>query len=67
MYKEVFHDADGIFFHAPALKYFFLISDINECLNNPCLHEGTCENVVGGYTCMCVGGWEGPQCETGES
>ena len=44
----------------------FHILDINECLNNPCLNGGTCENVEGGYTCRCVAGWEGPECDTGK-
>ncbi|XP_068096159.1 protein crumbs homolog 1 isoform X2 [Hyperolius riggenbachi] len=27
--------------------------DINECESSPCLHGGTCENLLGSYTCHC--------------
>ncbi|XP_052055877.1 protein crumbs homolog 1 [Apodemus sylvaticus] len=27
--------------------------DIDECLPNPCLNGGTCENLLGNYTCHC--------------
>eukprot|EP00794_Sanderia_malayensis_P007058 gene7058-7850_t len=29
--------------------------DINECLNNPCMHE--CENTIGSYRCKCRKGY----------
>uniref|UniRef100_A0A8D2IYT3 Crumbs cell polarity complex component 1 n=1 Tax=Varanus komodoensis TaxID=61221 RepID=A0A8D2IYT3_VARKO len=32
--------------------------DINECHMNPCQNGGTCENVLGNYTCRCPAGEE---------
>ena len=43
----------------------FLISDINECDSNPCLNGATCVNNLNSYSCTCVPGYEGDQCETG--
>lgn len=38
-------------------------SDKNECLNNPCLHGGTCRNLQGNYECICPQQWTGKNCE----
>ena len=39
---------------------------MNECLvDNLCLNEGTCGNTPGSYTCSCIDGWEGDNCQTG--
>jgi hypothetical protein len=37
--------------------YYFIITDINECLedNGGCEHE--CENIAGSYTCICKDGY----------
>ena len=37
--------------------------DINECLDNPCLNGGVCNNTAGAFTCSCPDGWEGTLCE----
>ena len=42
-------------------------SEIDECGSDPCLHSSTCIDKMAGYECMCVGGYTGPNCETGES
>lgn len=39
--------------------------DVNECLMEPCLHGGTCENQPGSYSCHCPPGYKGQNCETG--
>ena len=40
--------------------------DVNECLAKPCRNGGTCKNTVGSYTCACVAGWKGHDCEQGK-
>ena len=45
-----------------------LFADINECMtNNPCKNGATCENIFGGYTCRCVIGFKGQNCDQGKS
>lgn len=39
-------------------------SDINECLQSPCVH-GQCSDTRGSYRCTCDVGWTGTNCETG--
>lgn len=41
--------------------------DVNECSSDPCLNGGSCVDLVGNYSCICVAPFEGPQCETGSS
>ena len=31
----------------------------------PCFHDGTCMDGINTYTCECVAGYDGDQCETG--
>lgn len=39
--------------------------DLNECLQNPCQHNGTCLNSVGSFSCNCAGtGYLGNLCQT---
>eukprot|EP00112_Aurelia_sp_Birch-Aquarium-sp1_P019496 Seg483.2 transcript_id=Seg483.2/GoldUCD/mRNA.D3Y31 product=Fibropellin-3 protein_id=Seg483.2/GoldUCD/D3Y31 len=38
--------------------------DINECESEPCLNGGTCANGNNQYTCSCVPGYQGTNCET---
>nr|KAF6433154.1 crumbs cell polarity complex component 2 [Molossus molossus] len=35
---------------------------VDECLSQPCLHGGTCEDIVAGYTCRCPEAWGGRDC-----
>lgn len=37
--------------------------DINECLSNPCLNGGGCDNLPGSYECRCATGFDGTNCE----
>ena len=38
--------------------------DINECQSNPCQNGGTCIDAANKYTCNCVLGYSGANCET---
>lgn len=37
--------------------------EINECLSNPCVNGGACEDQTGGYVCNCPVGFSGDHCE----
>ena len=45
----------------------FKFSDINECQSSPCENGGICKDFVNGYNCKCDPGYEGPNCEIGET
>ena len=36
---------------------------INECESDPCHHDGSCVDDDNGYTCACVSGFNGTNCE----
>lgn len=38
----------------------------DECLSADCLNNSTCIDLVAGYSCKCMPGFEGQQCETGK-
>jgi len=40
-------------------------TDVNECLNNPCLN-GVCEDRLNHYQCVCEPGFYGDNCDTQE-
>jgi len=40
---------------------------IDDCLGNPCGSNGTCVNLVVGYTCNCSVGYTGTNCENGKA
>ena len=45
------------------LRLYVLAS--NACDSTPCQNGATCEEAQGGYSCTCVAGFEGDDCETG--
>lgn len=45
------------------LYYYRCDLDINECESNPCLNNGTCQNMLGRFECLCTSEFEGPQCQ----
>ena len=38
--------------------------DVDECTSSPCQNGGNCSDGVNGYTCVCVDGYTGDECET---
>ena len=47
-------------------KYFHVITDIDECVSNPCKNGGNCIDGINSYKCSCTDGWKGKNCETGK-
>lgn len=39
------------------------LSDIDECVKNPCANGGQCQNTYGAYSCNCSRGFGGRLCE----
>ena len=44
---------------------FDCIIDIDDCASTPCKNGGTCIDGVDAYTCDCVPGFKGTNCEIG--
>ena len=44
---------------------FCLFVDINECSSEPCMNGGTCTDGINSYSCACVAGYSGEDCEIG--
>ena len=40
-----------------------LFVDIDECATSPCQNGGTCTDGVNSYTCACVAGYDGAECQ----
>ena len=45
---------------------YFGVSETNECLSSPCQNGGTCSHGVDVYTCACVDGYSGTNCQNGQ-
>ena len=43
---------------------FYLHLDVDECSSYPCQSGGTCTDGTNEYTCVCVSGHTGENCET---
>ena len=46
------------------MYHSYFRSDIDECPSDPCQNGGTCTDQVNAYTCNCVTGYVGTDCET---
>ena len=42
----------------------FFLPDIDECSPNPCLNGAVCVDGINRYTCNCVAGYTGVNCQT---
>ena len=47
------------------LKINIYISEINDCLPNPCHNGAVCNDVGADFRCNCVAGYTGKRCDTG--
>ena len=36
--------------------------DIDDCVGDPCQHDGTCDDHPNGFTCRCLPGFDGELC-----
>jgi hypothetical protein len=54
--------------HDKYIRYISNITvDINECESDPCENDGTCSDQLNGFTCSCVAGFTGTNCEISKS
>ena len=37
-------------------------TDIDDCIDDPCEHDGTCDDHENGFTCRCLPGFAGKLC-----
>ena len=44
---------------------FFSFSDVNDCAEGPCQHNGTCIDLLNDYNCTCAPGYKGKNCSEG--
>lgn len=44
----------------------FLLPDINDCVNHTCENGGSCVDGVNNYSCNCLVGFTGQQCQIGK-
>ena len=42
------------------------LTDIAKCESSPCQNGTVCTEIDNGYTCACVDGYTGVNCETGK-
>ena len=61
-WRDVFH-----FRTTPFYRITYFVSDVDECNSNPCENGGTCIDGINEYSCQCVAGYTGANCETGSS
>jgi len=54
------------YFYFYRVFHYFVLSDVNECLNSPCMNGATCVNTVGSFYCTCSEGWTGAFCAEGK-
>ena len=47
------------------ILYACFVSDIHECVSNPCQNQGTCHDGVNTYSCTCTEGYTGTACDKG--
>ena len=49
-----------------AFRNVIFFVDIDDCINVTCENGGTCRDSPGSFSCDCVNGYTGPECQTGK-
>ena len=65
VYIKYHHRAFFGFDYTCIICNLFCLVDIDECGSNPCVNNGTCIDVVNGFTCNCTREFGGDRCEIG--
>ena len=53
--------------NVPNMKLLIMfLTDVNECVDEPCKNGGTCIDEFNEYICNCASGYTGINCETGK-
>ncbi|XP_024434701.2 coagulation factor X isoform X2 [Desmodus rotundus] len=55
--REIFEDVEK------TSEFWNKYKDGDQCESSPCLHQGNCKDGLGEYTCTCLEGYEGKNCE----
>ena len=45
----------------------FYFPDVDDCASATCMNGGTCVDLINQYSCTCVSGYTGTDCETGKN
>ena len=48
--------------HENLHSLIYLLSDIDDCQPNPCLHGGVCKDGINSFVCGCAHGFKGDTC-----
>ena len=43
-----------------------ILSDVDDCADQPCQNGGNCTDAVNDFTCNCAAGYSGKNCSVGE-
>ena len=46
--------------------FVVILSDIDDCANQPCQNGANCTDAVNDFTCNCAAGYSGKNCSNGE-
>ena len=60
---EGYRDTVCVMFVVSIVTVFF--AEVYECTSHPCQNNGTCTDLVDGFRCDCVAGYEGVSCGIG--
>ncbi|KAF6084007.1 coagulation factor X [Phyllostomus discolor] len=55
--REIFEDTEK------TNEFWNKYKDGDQCESSPCLNQGGCKDGLGEYTCTCLEGYEGKNCE----